>query len=190
MHYPTSISGVRRPCRTRAGLTLLELTISMMVLLVAAGGIVSSLVRTRALARHSHERAVATLAIQDVIERMHAVPFNQVFARFNGTTADDPGGLLPSPGASFQVRSLVPSPEDGDGICGELLFGLDALTVRENVADPDLGLPRDLNLDGAIDNQDHATDYRLLPVRIRVRWTGISGNQQVESVHMFSELSD
>ena len=47
--------------------------------------------------------------------------------------------------------------------------------LREDVADAQLGTPMDLNGDGAIDGADHSGDYVLLPVRIRVRWRGVTG---------------
>jgi hypothetical protein len=52
--------------------------------------------------------------------------------------------------------------------------------LREDVTDDALGMPMDLNADGSIDDQDHATDYRLLPVRIRVQWAGSHGAKFLE----------
>jgi type II secretory pathway pseudopilin PulG len=173
----------------KAGLTLLELLVSMMVLTMATGGIVVAMLQSRALARQNRERTTATLAAQDVLERMHGLSFSELFARYNSTTADDPAGAVPSPGAAFAVPSLVPWPDDPDGACGEVLIGTSAGEVREDLVDPALGLPRDLNLDGGVDALDHSDDYRILPLRIRVRWTGVSGDQEVVITHLYSELS-
>ena len=42
--------------------------------------------------------------------------------------------------------------------------------LREDVFMPELGLPMDLNGDGVIDAQNHALDYKVLPVTIQLRW--------------------
>jgi hypothetical protein len=41
-------------------------------------------------------------------------------------------------------------------------------------------MPRDVDLDGVVDVADHSTDYVLLPVRILVRWRGVSGVRELE----------
>jgi hypothetical protein len=42
-------------------------------------------------------------------------------------------------------------------------------------------MPRDLNGDGVIDSVTNcATTYKILPVRVRVRWTGAAGPAEVE----------
>jgi hypothetical protein len=72
---------------------------------------------------------------------------------------------------------------DADGRVGEVIFpngGNGATFLAENEVDPALGLTRDLNGDGAIDALDHSGDYRLLPVRVRVAWSGATGDRQIE----------
>jgi hypothetical protein len=63
-----------------------------------------------------------------------------------------------------------------------------ALELREDVVDAGLGMPRDLNLDGVIDALDHSGDYRILPVRVLVEWTGMSGNRTHRLETVLSEL--
>jgi hypothetical protein len=36
-------------------------------------------------------------------------------------------------------------------------------------------MPNDLDGNGTIDALDHAANYRILPVRVRVRWQGVNG---------------
>ena len=43
--------------------------------------------------------------------------------------------------------------------------------LREDVAG------RDLNGDGEIDSENHADDYRILPVKVRVEWTSGRGTR-------------
>jgi hypothetical protein len=52
--------------------------------------------------------------------------------------------------------------------------------LRENLALPELGTPMDLDSDGVIDGNDHAADYTVLPVLVRVRWQSPIGPAQVQ----------
>jgi hypothetical protein len=52
--------------------------------------------------------------------------------------------------------------------------------LREDAVNSLLGMPRDLNGDGAVDAASHASDYKLLPVQVRVRWRSPSGPGVVE----------
>jgi hypothetical protein len=60
--------------------------------------------------------------------------------------------------------------------------------LREDVNLPELGMPRDLNGDGAVDAGNHSTDYRLLPVIVRVRWQGAGGPSQFELKTMLANF--
>jgi hypothetical protein len=41
-------------------------------------------------------------------------------------------------------------------------------------------MPRDLSGDSVIDDQDHSGKYFILPVQIRVRWAGATGERRYE----------
>ena len=45
---------------------------------------------------------------------------------------------------------------------------------------PQLGMPRDLNFEDGIDGFDHADDYVILPVTVRLAWRGVSGDSRQE----------
>ena len=62
------------------------------------------------------------------------------------------------------------------------------LQLREDLDDPALGLPRDLNGDSIVDGLDHADDYFLLPLEVTVRWRGRSGDRTLRRVTMLCEL--
>jgi len=47
--------------------------------------------------------------------------------------------------------------------------------LREDVVAPEFGLPADLNGDGVIDAANHAADYQMLPVIIRLEWSTSGG---------------
>jgi len=48
-------------------------------------------------------------------------------------------------------------------------------TLREDTVAPEYGLPCDLNGDGVIDGKNHAADYKILPLVIRLGWPTADG---------------
>jgi type II secretory pathway pseudopilin PulG len=181
----TGVRRFRRPraaratgARSRAGFSLIEALAALSLLTVALCGIVSSIVASDRLQRVNQESALAEEAVRRTVEALRGAPFPTVFAAYNSTPADDPVGAA-CPGASFAVEGLQAAPGDADGLPGEISFPTQtvagALQLREDVTDAKLGMPRDLNGDGAINALNHAGDYRILPVRVRVRWNGASG---------------
>jgi len=62
------------------------------------------------------------------------------------------------------------------------------LLLREDVVLPKLGMPRDLNGDSMIDNVDHARDYFILPVHIRIEWIGSNGPRSFDLFTMLTNL--
>jgi len=59
--------------------------------------------------------------------------------------------------------------------------------LREDLQEASLGLPRDLNGDNLIDDEDHALDYLVLPVRIELEWRSASGQRRFS---ITSQLTD
>ncbi len=169
-----------RARRARRGMSLLEVLVSIAVLVIGLAGFLQSLVTTQSLESDAQHQAAACAAARATLERMRATPFNQVFARFNASAADDPAGVV-SQGDRFAVIGLRPMP--GEAFAGEIIFPTDpanATALREDLVLPELGMPLDLNADGALDANDHAGDYRLLPVRVRVSWEGQRGPASFE----------
>ena len=162
----------------RAGMTLLEVMMSMIVLLVAVGGMLGSFSSFAMLGEASRQKTVALLAAQQMLEQMQLADFSEVYVRFNGTNADDPALGL-SPGPNFDVFGLSPQLDDPDGLPGRVVFPSAAGvlgSLREDLAEADFGLPRDLNGDGNLDANNHAGDYQILPIRIVIEWGGSSPN--------------
>ena len=77
------------------------------------------------------------------------------------------------------MPGVSPRVGDPDGMAGEVIFPGGGFVLREDVTDRQLGMPRDLNGDGAWDGVNHADDYTVLPVAVRVRWTGAGGPQNL-----------
>lgn len=156
---------------------------AMAILLVGVLGFARSILSIGSSSQKQRELSRAVDAANDVLERVSAESFPQAFRSFNADSADDPGGPGTAPGAGFAVTTLSAMPGDADGLPGEVVFPSPSGSpneLREDVVLPELGMPRDLNGDGVIDGANHALDYKLLPVLVRVRWRTASGNGQFE----------
>ena len=175
-------AGGRCARRVREGYTLLEVSIGIMLLTVGLLAASRAILRSTEVNETVREVAIATSAGRRMIETLHATPLEQVFPLYNATDVDDPGGGVVAPGASFDVVGLTARPDDPDGMVGEIVFPTapGGAVLREDVDDALLGMPRDLDGDGLIDADDHSNDYGLLPVLIRLRWTGTSGASSLE----------
>ncbi|MBL8858021.1 MAG: hypothetical protein JNL28_05930 [Planctomycetes bacterium] len=164
----------------RGGFTIAEVAMAAAVLTIAAGGLLSSIVASMALNRVNNESGLAQAYARRAIERVQSVPFADAFATFNSNPNDDPAGPGTAPGATFEAFGLTAVPPAVGAMAGEIIFPIVQVggvpQLREDVVDIPLGMPRDLNGDGLPpDALDHSGDYRVLPVRVRVRWRGVSG---------------
>ncbi|MFT7676333.1 MAG: prepilin-type N-terminal cleavage/methylation domain-containing protein [Planctomycetota bacterium] len=160
--------------RASRGFTLVELMVGLAVMTVGVLGYLQALTQSENSARTSRQVSTATSDASNILEQIASVPFDEAYARYNANPADDPAGV-DSPGSTFQVDGL------GDGLTNvicEVVFPGDADfgELREDADMPELGFPRDLNVDGVIDNLDHGTDYALLPVIVRISWSGVSSS--------------
>ena len=84
-----------------------------------------------------------------------------------------PGGEI---GNAFDVPGLTPP--QGLLLPGSLQVVLDETTTDADLA-VQLGMPRDLNGDGDSLDPDVTLSATMLPVVIRVRWTGATGEQEI-----------
>lgn len=165
--------------RARGGFSLLDTVVSLALLTIGMGAMLQAVVGATSLEHQAQERSAALTAAQSVLESMQGEVFAEVFARFNATTADDPPVGI-SPGNGFLVRGLNAVSGDPDGMPGAIEFPGNGTQLFESVVDTDLGMPRDLNGDlQPPDGLDHATDYNVLPVRVRVRWNGARGTSEL-----------
>ena len=168
--------------RRQSGQTLLEVLVGFSVLLVGLVGFVKVIVSSMEASKGTHDAARAKEAARGMLETLAAQDFTTVFKRYNDSTADDPGGVV-SPGADFTVSGLNVQISDADGFVGEVLFPTNSAApseLREDQTAVRFGTPRDLNGDGAIDNQNHANDYEILPVAVKISWRSATGNNTLE----------
>lgn len=185
------------PVRTqrRAGFGLIELMICFTLVVVALMGFSNSIISSMLAGDRNAEVRLATEAARATTERMRGAPFDQVFALYNSDPLDDPGpgGPGSAPGSGFGVLGLDPVEGDPDGLVGRVLLPeafdlLGGSLLREDLNDPDLGLPRDLSGDGLVDGNDHSGGYVLLPVIVRVEWGGAGGEVVVEFESLLGEF--
>lgn len=168
-----------RACR-RGGFTLVEVMVSSLVLVIGALGLLASVTAADRMVESSRQTRTAFDAARAVCEDMRSRSLSEVFAAYNATTVDDPSGAT-APGVDFDVRGLSATLDDADGRVGEVHFpSADGLTLREDVVDRNLGMPRDLDGDGAVETGAMLAAPLVLPVTIRVRWRGPRGPQVVE----------
>jgi type II secretory pathway pseudopilin PulG len=179
--------------RSRAGFTFVELTVGMVILLVSLlifSSSVSGVAKQRAVNR---ETGLALTAARNTLETLRAADFHQVYALYNADPADDPAGAGSAPGNRFVVPGLDDAPDAVGGFDGEIIFpSLDVagdLQLREDLEVPALGLPRDLSGDSVIDDQDHSASYYILPVEIRVRWSGPNGTREYDMTTQLCQYS-
>lgn len=179
----------RRPRRARAGLTLIELMVSMSISLIAMAMFSSALIATSRMGAEKRLTTIAANAARNAIESMRAQAHAERFARFNADASDDPDGAGTAPGCHFAVDGLSARPDDGDGFVGQIVMPTIGRELREDAVDERLGLPRDLDGDTLVDKLDHAADYVILPVMVQVEWQGVSGPRRLEMHSMLVDLS-
>jgi type II secretory pathway pseudopilin PulG len=172
---------MRPPTRRRErGLTILETTVSLGVLVVAAVGVTRSVVGSMSMTRSNREVSVATQAGRRMVEELRQADFAEVFRRYNATGADDPGGPDTAPGHRFAVPGLALLP--GDTFAGEVLFPTPVgqpHRLTESAGAPFTLLAPDMNVNGVPGEADVTADHVLLPVVVRVRWRSLSGDREV-----------
>lgn len=171
---------IRRPAPRRAarGTTLIEVAIAASVMVIGLLGFMQVIAMSVGSSTANRQADLATQAAREVIEQIQAANF----ATLHTTYGVLPGG--PAPGNAFDVPGLDPDPADPDGRVGEIRMPVltvgGAVQVREDLQLPELGMPRDLNGDGAQDALDHSVDKRVLPVLVRLRWRGATGISRME----------
>ena len=177
--------------RSQRGFTLLEVMISVLLLVIGIAGISRLTVGITRAGSVQRETERATEGARAAIERIKCAAFSQAFRTYNATGTDDPGMPGTAPGANFAVAGLRAAPDDPDGMPGEIIFPTPAGHpdwLCEDVEDAKIGMPHDLNGDGAIDSVSHSANYKLLPVRVRVVWQ--SGDGTIGTVELKTNLAN
>ena len=174
-----------RAHRARRGITLIEVMLAVSVMSIALTSFIVGILSSSVATETSHEATIAQEAVRRMVETLQAADFTEVYALFNANGADDPDGAGTAPGNGFVVDGLQVLSGDADGLAGEIRFPTadkgGVLVLREDLVSTVFGTPRDLSGDGVVDDEDHSGDYQLLPVWVRVQWTGKSGPGKYET---------
>ena len=165
---------------------MVEMMLASTVMMVGVASYLSAIVQVDSLRSTSEETGRAIEGAKRALGEVQSSDFADLVALYDANPDNDPGGAGSAPGNSFTVDGLARRTAPNEPV-GEIVLPLDAAgALREDLDMPELGLPRDLNGDGAIDSADHSGDYQLLPVLVRVRWEGRSENT-VELKTLLSE---
>jgi type II secretory pathway pseudopilin PulG len=164
---------------------MLEMLVVMAVLTMAVGMFSSTLVSTSRHSRMKREIAIAAEGARRAMELMRSQSCTGLFANYNANQADDPGGAGTAPGQNFAVEGLDVRSGDADGCVGKIIFPTIESALREDSVDASLGMPRDLNGDKLVDGLNHAGDYVLLPVHVRIEWKGVGGDMSLDLYNQF-----
>jgi hypothetical protein len=150
-------------------MSLIELVIAMAVITIAILGLLSALTSNINLTDSNRELALAINAARSMTETLQDYPtYSQIFSAYSGTNA------------SFDVSELSPITGAPNGKPGQIVFPGSGGMLLENVTDSNLGMPRSLNGDAVIDGNNHAGDYTILPVTIRIEWQTKTGARKYE----------
>jgi hypothetical protein len=175
-----------RASGSRRGFSIVEVLVVASLTMVALVAISGVLGKSIDLNEVNRETARATDGLREMMEVLQGFEeFPRLYATYNAWPDDDPDGPDTAPGNGFAVPGLSPVAGDEDGLVGEIVFptfeGDFGPELREDVDDATLGMPRDLSGNGLVDiGVNYADDYRLLPVALRLRWEGASGERTME----------
>ena len=160
----------------RGGFTLAETALAMTVLMIALMSLSAATLRMHSLRRQNRERTVAMNTARSVADSIHSFAQETLEVNPTGwakivTDALQPGASI---GTTFDIEELTPQ------VNAQVIGNIQVIT-NEQTTDAALGvgigMPRDLDGDGAVNNIDVSTTARLLPVVLTVSWQGVSGAQ-------------
>ncbi len=166
----------------RAGMSLVEVMVSLLVVTVATYILTYTIMASVAHSGSKREKNLAVEAATNMIERLRACPPQDVFTLYNSVGNDDPYGAGTAPGSFFEVDGLDAQLDQGGRPVpvGEILMPGQDGTLDESTTDPLFGLPRDLDGSMFIETGDCSDRYIFLPVIVRVKWRGKLGNRSID----------
>lgn len=182
---PIGLHTARRPSpaprrSSTAGFTLIEVLVTASVLLIGLLAMTSTSVVVNSLRKSASDQQTAQGALQAIVEDLHATARAADNDPLNWTNEIlDVYGAGGTPGNSFAVPGL-------EAWAGAANVATVQVVTDETTTDAALGaaagMPRDLNGDGAVNSVDVRSTASLLPVIVRLQWTGSAGQQQLSQV--------
>ena len=154
---------VRLDPQRSAGFTLVETMTAVALMTIGLMGVALSVVANARAYDSSVENTVAIQSLRQVAEAIRGAPFGDVVKHYQGLTFE-------SPEIQGEVRVRI--------------------FLDETDSSPEaaaLGLPRDLDGDGAATTTDISGSYLLLPIHIELSWQGEGTTQVVQAFHLSTE---
>lgn len=161
---------VLRNGRGNRGVTIVELVVALGVIAVALVALLGVIFSSGALQETTRERAAAYNFIRKLLEEMRSTPqFNQIYPLYKSG-----GANFPTEAYLQQHLGLNP-PASGSQLT--IQFPEKNGTLNESVVEADLGMPKDLDWSGSVEDRDVSATYKILPVKIIVRWSSKGGTE-------------
>lgn len=146
---------------SRSGFTLLEVMAGTVLVTIGFVGLTALQVRNERSYEESAETSLVSSGFRSMAERIRATPFDQIVNTYQGA-----GFAIESVDAQGTITIFVDETED---------------TADSNL----LGLPRDLDGDGAATNPNVSATAILLPVRLRLSWVEGGVVSRARDFHFF-----
>jgi len=169
-----------------SGFSLVEIVLVLAVVSVASMIYAQTVASSRRLEPIAEETGIAADAARVVIERIRARDIDEILALFDADPSNDPGGPGTAPGSTFAVEGLAIPPSRVP--VGRIEFPMLDGRLAEDQSDDMLGMPRDLNADGLIDELDHREDWVVLPIRVRLEWSPRGGGATTRDFEIYTMI--
>jgi type II secretory pathway pseudopilin PulG len=151
---------------------------AMVMISVALLALLMSIISSMTLIEANRQESLVMAAARQKISELQSYGqysqgnFTTMFGTYSDTANNKHTfGLtgLGAAGSGYILFPTTPAMVDSNFVANAGPFALD-----ESITDPKLGMPFDLNQNGSIDG-DAKSNYKLLPVKIIVRWETIHG---------------
>lgn len=195
----------RGPHARQRGYMLIEVLIAAAVLVIAILAHASTVVASHAMNRAAQEQALATSTLGRFVERFRSdSDWVGLYARLKVKSVESASDVsLVEMGVDTSLSTYAPTVYYSDFTVPTSLGTVTVLVqvpsmavltvpaLRESALAPRYGLPADLNGDGKIDANPRDTDYRALPVVVRLRWkrAGQAAQEVVLATWLWGEQS-
>lgn len=160
------------------GISLLEVLVAVTVTMLGFLALAQTIVTTHALRRNSDERRLVLSGLRLVEEEVRAVANDARSATegWSRTVVDAVAGGAVL-GTQFTVRGL--EPVGPSALVGSLQLVTDETATDEDLG-VELGMPRDLDGDGAVSSTDVSDAASMLPVVVTLDYRGVTGVREVK----------
>ncbi|MCA8944453.1 MAG: hypothetical protein KDB80_17960 [Planctomycetes bacterium] len=161
-----------------AGISLLEVMVAVAVILLGFLALGQTIVTTHALKRTSEERRTVLSALRVVGEELRVMAEDAAASdpdTWAQTIVDDLTSATRL-GTMFSVRGLTP--QVGHTTVGEIRVVTSELTTDADLG-VEIGMPRDLDGDGDVNNSNVVSTATMLPMVITLRYRGLGGDRTI-----------